>query len=115
MFSRFGGIGDESLKKRIAHGERIGALLAQHRFSPLRTIDQIALLAALEAGVLDSVPLETIHEVKDLLPGIIDSEPALAAFRADPAQLTDAVRDSLVDCVRQAATKTGEQSTGDQA
>jgi F-type H+/Na+-transporting ATPase subunit alpha len=115
MFSRFGGFGDESLKKRIAHGERIGALLAQHRFSPLRTIDQIALLAALETGVLDSMPLESIHEVKDLLPGIIDSEPALAAFRADPAKLTDIVRDTLVECVRQAVARTGEQSTGDQA
>lgn len=103
VFSRFGGFGDESLKKRIAHGERIGALLAQHRFSPLRPIDQIALLAALDAGVLDIVPLDAMEKLKDTLPAIIDSTSALAAFRARPEELTDAVRGALVDCVRQVA------------
>ena len=107
VFSRFGGFGDETLKTRIAHGERIGALLAQRRFSPLRPVDQIALLAALGEGILDTVPLDNIEAVKDLLPAIIDSEPALATFRMAPDELGDTIRTALCDCVRRAVEKAG--------
>jgi len=107
VFSRFGGFGDDTLKRRIAHGERIGALLAQRRFLPLRPVDQIALLAALDAGALDHVPLEAIDAVKDALPAIIDSAPDLAAFRDKPVDMGDAIRAALVECVRQAAASAG--------
>ena len=107
VFSRFGGFGDENMKRRIAHGERIGALLAQRRFSPLRPVDQIALLAALDDGILDDVPLEAMDAVKDLLPAAIDSEPAVQEFRADPQELTPAIREALGGCVRQAAARAG--------
>jgi F-type H+-transporting ATPase subunit alpha len=102
MFSRFGGLADESLRKRIQHGERISALLAQPRLSPLRTIDQIALLTALASGVLDDMPLSNMMHLKTLLPGVIDSESTLAKFVQDPAQLGDGEKTILLDCVRQA-------------
>lgn len=106
MFSRFGGFGDESLKKRIVHGERISALLTQSRFSPLRPVDQIALLAALDAGSLDAIPVEALEKVKEALPAVIDSAPALATFRDQPEELTDVIRKALIDCVDHAAGKT---------
>lgn len=56
MFSRFGGLTDAHVARKIARGERIRALIAQPRFSALRTVDQIALLAALVAGVFDAQP-----------------------------------------------------------
>lgn len=112
VFSRFGGFGDETLKRRIAHGERIGALLAQSRFSPLRPVDQIALLAALGEGVLDDMPLYTMDSVKSVLPAIIDSVPALEAFRAEPTELSDDIRSALVDCVRQAVARAGKTAGG---
>jgi F-type H+-transporting ATPase subunit alpha len=102
MFSRFGGLADESLRKRIQHGERISALLAQPRLSPLRTIDQIALLTALAGGVLDDMPLSSMMHLKTLLPGVIDSEPMLAKFVQDPTQIGDGENTIFVDCVRQA-------------
>ena len=107
MFSRFGGFGDENLKSRIAHGERIGALLSQRRFRPLRPADQVALLAALDVGVLDDVPVESIEAIKEILPSVIDAEKALEAFRADPVELDDDVRGALVECVRQAIARSG--------
>ena len=58
VFSRFGGFGDDAMKKRLERGERIGALLAQDRYAPLSTAAQVALLAALSDGLLDTVPLE---------------------------------------------------------
>ena len=53
MFARCGGFGDAATAARPVRGERIAALLAQGRFAPLRLVAQVALLAALGAGVLD--------------------------------------------------------------
>lgn len=107
MFSRFGGFADERLKRRIGYGERIAALLGQNRFSPLRLVDQVALLAALEDGVLDAFAPGQIEALKAHLPGVIDSEPALATFRGAPGVLSLGIRTALAGCVRQAATKAG--------
>jgi F-type H+-transporting ATPase subunit alpha len=102
MFSRFGGLTDAGLKRRIGHGDRISALLQQARYAPLRPIDQIALLAALNAGLLDDVPLAQIASLKARLPGVIDAESDLAPVREHPVALTDAQSAALLGCVRQA-------------
>jgi F-type H+-transporting ATPase subunit alpha len=90
VFSRFGGMGDAAMKARIDHGERIGALLSQPRFSPLRPVDQIALITALNAGILEGVSLPRLAKVKDLLARFVDGEP-----RRDPAALLDCVRRAI--------------------
>lgn len=105
MFARFGGFGDAAMKKRIARGERIGAVLAQGRFSPIGTAEQVALLAAVEDGALDVVPPAGIPRLKDALRGRIEAEPALAEFRRDPDVFDDRTRAALHDCVRAAAAQ----------
>lgn len=105
MFSRFGGFADDALKQKITRGDRIGALLQQGRFSPLRAIDQIALLSALDAGLLDAVPLDRIAPLKHRLPAVIDSETALSSVLTHPDPLTDPQRAALLDCVRHAIAK----------
>ena len=107
MFSRFGGFADEGLKARIAHGERIAALLKQRRYAPLRLTDQVALLAALEDGGLDAYTPEQIAALKDRLAAAIDAEPALAEFRKDPSELTPDIRAALGACVARAASGGG--------
>ncbi len=103
MFARFGGFGDAAMKRRIARGERIGAVLAQERFRPLGTAEQVALLAGVEDGALDDVPPAAVARLKDALGPIVAAEPSLAAFRRDPDELDPATRAALVDCVRAAA------------
>jgi len=102
MFSRFGGFSDANLKARIAHGERIGALLGQQRFSPLAPTDQIALLAALDDGILDDAPIGRVIAAKSLVHAVISAEPKLADFIKAPLQLDGATRALLIACVRQA-------------
>jgi F-type H+-transporting ATPase subunit alpha len=116
MISRFGGLGDEKLRRRIAHGERISALLAQPRFSPLRSIDQIALLSALAEGELDDVPVEAIARAKQLLPDLIDADSKLSGFAENPASLGDEQTAALVDAVRQALARAAQvrDTQGDQ-
>ncbi|MGE4071998.1 MAG: F0F1 ATP synthase subunit alpha [Lysobacterales bacterium] len=102
MFSRFGGFGDAAMKKRLQHGERIGALLAQERFAPISILAQIALLAALADGALDALPLAQFPALKEALPAALDAEPALAAFDVAADDIDEATRKTLVSCVRSA-------------
>ena len=102
MFARFGGFTDSAMKARLVRGERIGALLAQPRYTPLHTVTQVALLMALGDGSLDSLSLEQIEPLKVALDGIIAAEPALAALRASPDPLDDVTREVLSGCIRSA-------------
>ena len=101
MFTRFGSLSDARVKQQIAHGERIRALLAQPRFSPLRLPDQVALLAALADGVLDAAPTDTLAELRTRLPRYLDSHAADAvASINDTGKLGAPVRAALVAAVR---------------
>ncbi|ACM04380.1 H+-transporting two-sector ATPase, alpha/beta subunit (plasmid) [Cereibacter sphaeroides KD131] len=102
MFSRFGGFGDAALRARLARGERIGALLAQPRTSPLSTPVQVALLAALAEGALDDVPLEDLARLKAALGPVLAADASLGSFRAAPDRLEPETRAALLACVRRA-------------
>ncbi len=73
MFTRFGGISDTRVKAQIARGERIRALLTQPRFASLRLVDQVALLAALNDGAFDDLPVEIVSAVRARLPASLDA------------------------------------------
>ncbi len=102
MFSRFGGFGDAAMKRRLEHGERIGALLAQARFAPLATQTQVALLAALADGDLDALGIGAFPALETALGPLVASGPRLAGFRAAPDRLDPETRAALTDCVRTA-------------
>ena len=104
VFSRFGGFGDDAMKKRLKREERIGALLAQDRYAPLSTAAQVALLAALSDGLPDSVPLDRFATLKAAITPLIAAEPKLAGLGADPG-LDDATRSAAIDCVRTAIAR----------
>lgn len=102
MFSRFGGFGDQASAARAIRGARIAALLAQPRFHPLPLVTQIALLAALNEGLLDAVPVEKLPGIKTALPPLIAAEPRLEGLRKDPSNLDDEAKSALLDIVRSA-------------
>ena len=104
-FSRFGGFGDEAMAKRMVRGERIAALLAQQRLSPLTLLTQIALLTALGEGLLDAMKPEDIPALKTELPKLIGADPRLDALRARPDTLEPDARSALLETVRSALTR----------
>jgi len=65
MFARFGGLTDTRVSAQIARGERIRALLAQPRFSPLGVAQQVALLGALADGEFDALPAHAVAQIRD--------------------------------------------------
>lgn len=74
MFTRFGGMVDAQVKDKIARGRRIRSVLAQPQYSPMRLADEIALVTALQAGMLDRVALEDIAAFRDELSSWLDRE-----------------------------------------
>lgn len=109
MFSRFGGLTDAHVAGKITRGERIRALIAQPRFRALRTVDEIALLAALAEGVFDAAPPAMAAEVRTQLAGQLpgarlEARWADASFDANAqAALVAAVRE-IVQRLTLAAT-----------
>ncbi|HEY8066842.1 MAG TPA: F0F1 ATP synthase subunit alpha [Methylosinus sp.] len=106
MFSRFGGMSNTRIERELTRGERIRGLLTQPRFSPLRLADQVALLAALDAGVLDPLPARAIPALTARLPAHLDSAAASSvAAISRHAPLDDAIRADLVARVRDLSTE----------
>jgi F-type H+-transporting ATPase subunit alpha len=102
LFTRFGGMSSARIKSELTRGERIRALLTQPRFAPLRLADEVALLAALEAGALDEASVETVTAIRAKLPGHLEAcAPQSLAALMRGAPLDDALRETLVAKVRE--------------
>jgi F-type H+-transporting ATPase subunit alpha len=57
-FSRFGTRLDDATRKTLAHGRRVREILKQNQFAPMPAAEQIAMLLAVNKGMLDEVPLQ---------------------------------------------------------
>ncbi len=64
VFTRFGTMVDERTAKRIAHGRRIRAILAQPEYNPLPLALQVALLLAVAERKLETLPLSRIPDLR---------------------------------------------------
>jgi F-type H+-transporting ATPase subunit alpha len=97
MFTRFGGVADTQVKDKIGHGQRIRALLAQPQFAPMRLADEVALVFALQTGLLDRVPLDRIGPFRRQLGPWLDrrAQGAVDAIE-QTGQLDDATRAMLL-------------------
>ena len=96
VFTRFGTMVDERTRKVIVHGGRIRAVLDQPQLAPLSLGVQVALLCALNDGVLDGVPLECVGEFRDGLSAWLGERcPEILALDADTKAIPDPLRARL--------------------
>jgi F-type H+/Na+-transporting ATPase subunit alpha len=72
MFTRFGGVTDVQVKDKITRGQRIRAVLSQPQYAALRLADEVALVLALQSGMLDPLPLDAIEKFRAQLPAWLD-------------------------------------------
>lgn len=103
MFTRFGGMPDGRVRAQLARGLRIRAALAQEQHAPLRLVDQVALVAALQAGALDDLPPEGFTALRRHLPAAIDRLAPAVVTGVSRGALDPAGRDGLLAAVRAAA------------
>ena len=96
VFTRFGTMVDERTRKVIEHGRRIRAVLAQRQFEPLSLGEQVALLCALNGGVLDGLPLDRVEAFRAALgPWLAENFPEMRALDDQAAPLPDEFRARL--------------------
>ena len=116
----FGGITDVQVKSKIARGRRIRTILSQRQCEPLRLADEVALSLALQAGILDRLPLENIGKFRAALPssGLDRSAASIVAEVERTGRLDDAssalLRTSVSGLVTQLApppAATGQRIT----
>ena len=100
-FTRLGAVADERTRRRLEHGRRIRALLTQPRFHPIPLAEQVTLLLALEAGVLDGLPLEWIPAFRARLGESLRDRAGEASNQvAQTGQLGPDARDALLEAAR---------------
>lgn len=102
MFTRFGGLTDSRVKAQVVRGQRIRALMTQGRVTPLRPVDEVALLAALADGVFDAYPIELLPKLHSLIGAYLDAHcPVKASTALDSGgDLDGALHSALVESVR---------------
>ncbi len=66
-FARFGTRLDKTTRASITHGQRIRACLQQHEHQTISTLEQIAILQALDNGMFDSIALERMDSAQELV------------------------------------------------
>ena len=97
VFTRFGAMVDERIKRTIEHGRRIRAILTQAEFRPLPLVDQVALLLAVAERKLDPVPLDAVERFKAEVGARLQEHCPRACARIEATgELSDEDRGDLV-------------------
>jgi F-type H+-transporting ATPase subunit alpha len=111
IFTRFGGMVDERTRRIIEHGRRIRAILTQPQFAPLPMPHQVALLLALNAGVLDNLEPEKVPALRDALNQWFQGNGSVVLKRlAASGEADEATRKSLAENVAKLAAELGATS-----
>jgi F-type H+-transporting ATPase subunit alpha len=105
VFTRFGGMPDGRVRAQLTRGARIREALRQSQHTPYSLSDEVALMLAVQSGVLDSVPLAVIPAFRAALSPMLDKEvPELAVALDKTGQLEAEMRDKVLEVLKQLAT-----------
>ena len=92
MFTRFGGMPDARVRQQLTRGARIRAILDQPQHTPLRLADEVALVFAVQSGLLDRVALHAIAGVRRGLRDALDRSAPDAVRQIQETGTLDEVR-----------------------
>jgi F-type H+-transporting ATPase subunit alpha len=100
-FARFGTRLDDRTRKILNHGERIRSCLKQSQFDPVSVPEQIIVLIALTAGLLDSVPLDKMREAELMLRAAVSKiSPEMIERLSSAGVLSAGDREAILDAAR---------------
>jgi F-type H+-transporting ATPase subunit alpha len=100
VFTRFGGMPEGRVQRQLTRGARIRAILKQPQHTPFRLPDEVALMLAVQSGLLDALTLEAVAEFRARLPAVLDRDAADSLHAiAETGELETKVRASLMDTI----------------
>ena len=89
-FTRFGGMPDTRVQQQLTRGAAIRAILDQPQHAPLRLADEVALVMAVQSGLLDGLGKPAIAAFRLGLREVIDTEAAASVHQMETAGTLDA-------------------------
>ena len=110
-FARFGTRLDEETRQALEHGRRVREALKQAQFDPIPVEEQIAMLLAVNAGLLDGVGLDDVAGVVEAIRGTVPDEhpEECRAIRAGEP-LGEEARDRILETARRAVLQVAPQA-----
>ena len=110
-FARFATRMDKETRKTIEHGRRVREVLKQSEHQPLRASEQMAILKAVNAGLLDDLPLEQIAEAEAMIQQrVLEQLPELCERMEDGEKLEDSQWQQLLEAAEKALAELQEDS-----
>ena len=98
-FTRFGGMPDGRVRDQLTRGARIRAILNQPQHAPLRLADEVALVLAVQSGVLDALPLPAVAAFRHSLGDALDRGAAEAVRAVQETGALDPAAKQALDAV----------------
>jgi F-type H+-transporting ATPase subunit alpha len=109
MFTRFGGMPETRVRDQLVRGARIRAIFDQPQHSPVRLADEVALVLAVQSGILDSLPLPIVVEFRRGLREALDhGAPDSVRLIQETGTLDDAHKQALRETLRRYAQSVAE-------
>jgi F-type H+-transporting ATPase subunit alpha len=109
VFTRFGGMPDGRVREQLTRGARIRQALRQSQHMPFRLADEVALMLAVQAGLLDALPLPAVAEFRTSLPQMLDhNAPDIVQALSGGAELDDDLRGRLMALLKDMAAAKGD-------
>lgn len=112
-FTRFGGMPDTRVRQQLTRGARIRAILDQIQHAPLRLADEVALVLAVQGGLLDPLPVTSIPDFRKGLAEAIDRDaPAAVAMIQTDGKLDGERKQALLGALGTYAKRLTPESAG---
>ena len=108
VFTRFGSMPEGRVRQQLTRGARIRQILRQPQHAPFRLADEVALMLAVQSGLLDPLPLAAVSAFRAGLPAALDRDAAETLRRiAETGEMdAGAKQDLLAAMTRLAASLT---------
>jgi F-type H+-transporting ATPase subunit alpha len=109
-FARFATRLDEDTRKTIEHGRRVREVLKQVEHRPLRASEQMVVLKAVNAGLLDELPLDQVSDAEAMIQQQVREQLLELCQQLDKGdKLDDEQWERILGVARQAIKDAGAQ------
>lgn len=106
IFTRFGGMPEGRVRQRLIRGARIRAILRQPQHAAMRLADEVALVLAVQTGLLDPLPLDAVAKFRaELAEALDEGAPGVLAAIAATGEMDEAGRRTLLDAMAALAAR----------
>ena len=100
VFTRFGGMPEARVRHQLTRGARIRELLRQPQHAPFRLADEVAMMLAVQSGLLDPLTLEAVVSFRTGLPDMLDRDAGGAVHAiGETGELKPGAKEQMVSAI----------------